>query len=62
LDMIPTEEADLANPPHIGYDLSFIEKQFLKEGTEAAIIIRPEFKPRVISGGLDDNNDNNPTD
>lgn len=62
LDMIPTEHADLANPPHIGYDMSFIEKQFLKEGTEAAIIIRPEFKPRVISGGLDDNNDNNPKD
>lgn len=62
LDMIPTDTADLSNPPHIGYDMSFIEKQFLKEGTEAAIIIRPEFKPRVISGGLDDNNDNNPKD
>jgi hypothetical protein len=57
LDIIPGPNADLTNPPSFGYDLGFIEKQFLKEQSDAAIIIRPEFKPRVISGGLDDNND-----
>lgn len=60
LDMIPSPDADVTKPPHFGYDMSFIEKQFLKEQSEAAIIIRPEFNPRVISGGLDDNN--NPED
>jgi hypothetical protein len=54
-DVIPGENADLSKPPQFGYDISFIEKQFLKENSEAAIIIKPEFKPRVISGGLDDN-------
>lgn len=56
-DIIPGEDADLTKPPQFGYDISFIEKQFLKSNAEQAIIVRPEFKPRIISGGLD-NNDN----
>jgi hypothetical protein len=53
IDMIPGPEADLANPPKFGYDMSFIEKRFLQKDNDTAIIIKPDFKPRVISGGLD---------
>ncbi len=55
LDVIPSEDADLSKPPNIGVDMSFIEKRYKKTEETAAIIVRPQFKPEVISGGKDDN-------
>lgn len=56
-DMNPAPDADLTSNPCFGFDMSMIEKQILKEQSDAAIIIRPEFKPRVIHGGNHDNKD-----
>lgn len=57
-DVIPGEDADLTKPPpKIGVDLSFIEERYKRSGDDTAIILRPQFKPEVISGGKNDNND-----
>ena len=54
LDVIPLDDSDLTTPPVTGVDMSFIEERFRRSGSDAAIIIRPEFKPEIISGGKDD--------
>lgn len=54
LDAIPQDDSDLENPPVTGVDMTFIEERFRRSGNDAAIIIRPEFKPEIISGGKDD--------
>lgn len=54
LDAIPQEDSDLKKPPVTGIDMTFIEERFRRTGSPAAIIIRPEFKPEIISGGKDD--------
>lgn len=56
-DMNPGPEADLSANPCFGFDMTVIEKQILKEESDAAIIIRPEFKPRVIHGGNHEDKD-----
>lgn len=53
IDLIPTEDADLSNPPPMGVDMSHLERDFSIQPEQAAII-RPNFNPKVISGGLDD--------
>lgn len=55
LDVIPPEDADLADPPFIGIDMSFIEARYKKNEQEGPMIIKPEFRPTVISGGKDSN-------
>lgn len=55
LDVIPGPEADLENAPKFGIDISFIEERYKRSGDDTAIIVRPQFKPEVISGGKDDN-------
>ena len=54
LDVIPMDDADLTDPPDVGVDMSFIEERFHKKVSDAAVIIRPEFKPQIITGGKDD--------
>lgn len=54
LDVIPGEDADLTKAPNIGIDLSFIESKFRRDVADQAIIIRPQFKPEIISGGKDE--------
>lgn len=54
LDVVPLEESDLTKPPTTGVDMSFIEDRFRRSDSDAAIIIRPEFKPEIIRGGKDD--------
>lgn len=54
LDVIPTPDSDLTNPPRVGMDLSFIDSKFKRNASDTTIIIRPQFTPEVISGGKDD--------
>jgi hypothetical protein len=54
LDVIPGPEADLTAIPKVGFDISFIEERFKRSGEDVAIIVRPQFKPEVISGGKHD--------
>lgn len=54
VDLIPTEEADLDVKPTSAYSLDFIRQSFMKQFGEEAVVIRPNFKPTVINGGLDD--------
>jgi hypothetical protein len=51
LDAIPTEDADLTKVPTLGVDMNFIDARYKRSGDDTAIIVRPQFKPEVISGG-----------
>lgn len=54
LDITPDEEDDLNDPPKWAYSLSFIADQTAEELGEpraSAVIVRPEFRPKVIEGG-----------
>lgn len=51
LDVVPEEEADLNEPPLWAYSFSFIHEQMAEPGTTDNVIVRPEFRPRVIEGG-----------
>lgn len=54
IDVLPTEDADLSTPPAFAYSLDFIADALRPPTLGAATIIRPEFKPQVIDGGLKD--------
>lgn len=54
LDVIPPEDADLTKPPVIGVDLNFIEERYKASEVATPIVLRPAFKPEVITGGKDD--------
>jgi len=54
LDVIPDPDADLTQVPCLGIDMSFIEQRYRRSGDDTAIIIKPAFKPEVISGGKDE--------
>lgn len=54
LDVIPSEDSDLLDPPEVGVDLGFIADRYRRKNSEVAMVIRPSFKPEVIPGGLDD--------
>lgn len=52
LDVVPEEDADLNEPPLWAYSFSFIHEQMVEPGQTADnVIVRPEFRPRVIEGG-----------
>lgn len=55
LDVVPGPDSDLTKMPKLGIDMSFIEERYKRSGDDTAIIVRPQFKPEVISGGKDDN-------
>jgi hypothetical protein len=59
LDVIPAPDADLTNPPKLCFDMSFISDRYKRSGDDTAIIVRPQFKPEVISGGKNDNEPKN---
>ncbi|MNK54712.1 hypothetical protein D3C87_737040 [compost metagenome] len=53
IDLIPGDEANLDEKPSFAYSLDFIRQSFKKQLGEEAVVIRPNFKPTVINGGLD---------
>lgn len=51
LDIIPHEEDDLNEPPVWAYSLGFIADQLAAPEAKDNVIVRPEFRPKVIDGG-----------
>ena len=55
LDVVPDEDDDLNEPPMWAYSLSFITDQMVETtGVPDNVVVRPEFRPRVIEGGKAD--------
>lgn len=52
MDVIPGDDADLDVKPASAYSLDFIRQTFRKQFGEEAVVVRPNFKPTVIDGGL----------
>jgi len=52
LDIIPDDDADLNDKPD--YSLDFLKEHLMPKEIKNAKIIKPEFKPQIIKGGLDD--------
>jgi hypothetical protein len=50
LDILPTEDADLSDKPAWAFTFDFLEKH-KKETKPTGVIVRPEFRPKVIDGG-----------
>jgi hypothetical protein len=56
LDVIPSEDADLSEKPSWASNFDFLTNAM--RGTSLSpkdVIVRPDFKPKVIKGGKDDN-------
>lgn len=52
LDVVPEEDDDLNEPPMWAYSFSFIHEQMVEPGQQTSnVVVRPEFRPRVIEGG-----------
>jgi hypothetical protein len=51
LDISPDEEDDISTPPMWAYSLSFIAEQMALPQTTSNVVVRPEFRPKVIDGG-----------
>lgn len=57
MDATPNEDSDLNSPPSWAYSLGFLAEHLANpESRETQItkIVRPEFRPRVIEGGKQD--------
>lgn len=54
IDLIPGPEANLEEKPPSAYSLDFIRQSFKKQFGEEAVVVRPNFKPTVLKGGLDE--------
>jgi len=51
MDVVPDEGDDLNKPPAWAYSLGFIADQMANPQAPSNVIVRPEFRPRVIDGG-----------
>jgi hypothetical protein len=52
LDQIPSDEDDLNTPPQWAYSLGFIAEQMVEPNSKPdTVVVRPEFRPKVIEGG-----------
>jgi len=51
LDVIPDEGSDLNNPPKWAYSLGFIAEKLANPSAPSNVVVRAEFRPRVIEGG-----------
>lgn len=51
IDTIPPEGADVNEKPSYAFSLDFIRQQYRKQFADEAVVIRPNFTPRVIDGG-----------
>lgn len=51
IDVVPEEGDDLNKPPKWAYSLGFIADAMAAPDAPSNVIIRPEFRPRVIDGG-----------
>lgn len=51
LDIIPHEGADLNSPPAWAYSLGFLEDQMKAPLERNNVVVRGEFRPKVIEGG-----------
>lgn len=52
LDVVPDEDDDLNEPPAWAYSLGFFADQMAAEvDVRENVVVRPEFRPRVIEGG-----------
>jgi hypothetical protein len=54
MDIIPSEDADLNQPPAFAQKLDFIATAMRPPKDLGARVIRPEFRPQVIQGGKND--------
>ena len=57
MDVIPEEGSDLNAPPSWAYSLGFIAEQMggeTDEKPQSEKVVRPEFRPKVIEGGKQD--------
>jgi hypothetical protein len=54
LDIVPHEDADLNEPPAWAYSLGFIAEQLSGPVTRDNVVVRGEFRPKVIDGGKTD--------
>jgi hypothetical protein len=56
LDVLPPEDADLSIKPSWAFNFDFLKKN-RQNPTKAGMIVRPEFKPTVITGGKTEDKD-----
>ena len=52
IDLVPGPDADLSVKPSSSFSLDFIRQTFMKQFGEEAVVVRPNFKPTVLNGGL----------
>lgn len=57
IDVIPDESDDLNKPPKWAYSLDFIGDKLRNADSSSGRIVRPEFRPKVIEGGVSDEQD-----
>lgn len=53
-DVIPGPEDDLTELPASAYSLDFIRQSYLKQLGKVAEVVKPQFRPTVVKGGLDE--------
>jgi hypothetical protein len=53
LDVLPDEEDDINTPPQWAYSLGFIAEELAAPSSSipSNVVVRPEFRPKVIDGG-----------
>lgn len=54
MDVVPAEDADLAEPPEFAYSLAFLLDPPRVDENAPPKVVRMEFRPRVIEGGKKD--------
>jgi hypothetical protein len=54
MDIVPGEDADLAQPPEFAYSLAFLLEEPEHDENTPPKVVRLEFRPRIIQGGKKD--------
>lgn len=54
LDVIPSEDADLSVKPSWASNLDFLTNVMRGDKPSSDVVVRPDFKPRIIKGGDDE--------
>jgi hypothetical protein len=54
LDVVPDDDVDLNEPPMWAYSLGFIAEQMATPQERNNVVVRAEFRPKVIEGGKAD--------